>query len=264
MRPLPHILVSILLVIAAGQAPAGEPRWLEAAQAGTFLYRADFKLGERDRLLAELARLRSELFETLALPASSETIELYLFRDEKSYREYLTKRFGDLPKRRALYIKAGGPGMVFAYQGEQFLIDVRHETTHALLHSVLDEIPLWLDEGLAEYFEVAAAERSSLDPHFRDLRRQLAERPLAPLEALEHLDDSTGMGRDDYLAAWSWTHFLLQGPPAGRDELASYVRALKSGGPTGPLSAPLRRQLPNLERLLDAHFREALRQPPPR
>jgi hypothetical protein len=44
--------------------------------------------------------------------------------------------------------------MVFAYRGEDFETDLRHECTHALLNAALPVVPLWLDEGLAEYFEV--------------------------------------------------------------------------------------------------------------
>ena len=38
--------------------------------------------------------------------------------------------------------------------GDRLEEDLRHEATHALLHVAVGDLPLWLDEGLAEYFEV--------------------------------------------------------------------------------------------------------------
>ena len=38
--------------------------------------------------------------------------------------------------------------------GDHLRTDLRHELTHALLHGVLKDVPLWLDEGLAGFFEL--------------------------------------------------------------------------------------------------------------
>lgn len=249
------IWAGVLVPLAAGYACAGEPQWLEAARLGSFIYRADFHLVDRDRLLAELEQLRTELFKTLALPPPTETIELYLFRDEAAYRAYLDHRFGELPERRALYIKAGGPGMVYAIRGEQLIVDLRHETTHALLHAVLEDIPLWLDEGLAEYHETPTANRPAADPHYRDLQRLLTVRRFTPLESLELCNDATGMSRDDYLAAWAWMHFLLHDLPTARGELVTYLADLRSSESAIPLSIRLRSQMPDLQQRFENHVR---------
>lgn len=241
---------------AAPSASAGEPLWVEAERLSPFVYRADFHLDERESLLGELRQLQRDLSESLALEASDEPIELYLFRDEKSYREYLTARFGDLPARRALYIKTTtGPGMVYAFRGPQFAIDLRHESTHALVHGALTEIPLWLDEGLAEYFEMPAEQRQAGHPHLPGILARLRAGELPRLETLERLDDTTGLSREDYAAAWAWVHFLHHGPPGAHGELVSYLREVQqpSVQPV-PLSTRLRRLLPQLERTFAEHL----------
>ena len=54
------------------------------------------------------------------------------------------------------------------FQNERELaVDLRHETTHAVLHGLLPMVPLWLDEGLAEYFEAPEANRLQRHPHFK-------------------------------------------------------------------------------------------------
>ena len=251
-----RLLAALPLLLAGWSgAAAADPRWVEAERVAPFVYRADFHLVERDGLLRELRQLQTDLAETLGLPASSEAIELYLFRDEASYRDYLEQRFGDLPRRRALYIKTtAGPGMVYAYRGQQFAIDLRHETTHALLHAELTEVPLWLDEGLAEYFEIPRGERITGHQHLGEIQQRLRQVGVPRLEALEQLDDVTAMDRDSYIDAWAWVHFLHHGPPAATAELVAYIRELKQQRPATRLSSRLRRAVPQLEHAFAAHF----------
>lgn len=246
-------LVCWMALSEAGQA--GEPRWVEAVHIDRFVYRADCRWPDRQQVLGELIQLRDDLGEILRLPIGNEIVELYLFEDEGAYRDYLRQRFGDLPLRRALFIKAGGPGMVFAYQGMQLAIDLRHETTHALLHAALDAIPLWLDEGLAEYFESPRDERATAPRQYELLDSRLRRGPITRIEALQRLDDTTGMAGDDYVDAWAWAHFLIHGPAAARGELIAYLQELRSKRPAEPLSERLRRRLPELERQFDAHHR---------
>ena len=56
--------------------------------------------------------------------------------------------------RRAFFLAQGSRQVVYTYFNPQLEVDLRHEATHALLHLAIAELPLWLDEGLAEYFEV--------------------------------------------------------------------------------------------------------------
>ena len=259
-RTLGFFLLASQLVLGVPLADgriafAADPRWVEAERVAPFIYRADFRLDERDSLLRELRQLQSDMAASLGLEASSESIELYLFRDETSYRDYLEERFGDLPRRRALYIKTtSGPGMVYAYRGEQFAIDLRHETTHALLHAELAEVPLWLDEGLAEYFEVPRGERIDGHQHLAEIQQRIRERGVPRLEVLEQLDDVAALDRENYADAWAWVHFLQHGPAAATAEFTGYVREFNQPRPATPLSARLRRAIPQLEVAFAAHF----------
>lgn len=252
----PRLLVwgAICLLAGAPQVRGADFRWVEAERVGPYIYRADFHLDERDQLLAELAQLQTDLVDSLGLSAATESIELYLFRDEPGYRSYLRQRFGDLPYRRALYVKAGGPGMVYAFRGEQFAVDLRHETTHALVHAVIDDLPLWLDEGLAEYFEVPRSDRASGHPHLQATQLRLRRLGVPRLEELERLGDVAEMRRESYVDAWAWVHFLQHGPPLGRRELVNYLSEVGRRRAAVPLSQRLRRQMPDLERRFEAHF----------
>jgi hypothetical protein len=243
-----------LLLLPLAAAPA-EDRWPDERQAGPFLCHADFSLADQQAMLTELARLEQDLTSTLQAKPSRESVHLFLFEKRATYQAYLQQHFPKVPYRRALFIKARGPGMVFAWRGDDFDVDVRHESTHALVHAWLPSVPLWLDEGLAEYFEVPHDQRAGRHPHLTAVRTMIRVGELPRLETLEQLEKIDDMGRDEYRDAWAWVHFAVHGPAEANEELLRYLADLEGGGDTGPLSDRLRRRLPDLNRRVIEHFR---------
>lgn len=231
------------------------PEWTDGRGSERFVCRANFRLAEvEDDLFADLVQLERDLVESLEIRPASGPIELFLFRDRDSYRRFVQAAYPDVPYRRALFVQCGGQRMVYAYRGEQFDVDLRHETTHALLHSALPHVPLWLDEGLAEYFEMPAEHRADGHPYLDGQawrgRLGLIER----LSALEQKQELSEMGKAEYRSAWAWTHFMLHGPPEAREELINYLEDLRADVPAEPLSRRLERRLPGVEQRLLEHF----------
>jgi hypothetical protein len=253
-RPFPVFIAATLWLVASSFARA-ENRWPDERQAGPLLVHADFSLADEEALLDELGLLQQDLASVLGAKQSRENVHLFLFQTKETYQAYLKQYFPRVPYRRALYIKARGPGMVFAFRNEEFAIDVRHETTHALLHAWLPSVPLWLDEGLAEYFEAPRDERPAGNPHLATAQAMIRYGQFPRLEELEKLRAIDEMGRDEYRDAWAWTHFMLHGPAEAGEELRRYLSDLSSSGEIGPLSERLRRRLPDLNRRLVEHFR---------
>ena len=245
---------ALFVALACSSAAVAQPRWPDQRQAGPLLCHADFPLDAQQPLLAELADLQRDLVKVLGAAETRETVHVFLFQAKPTYQAYMQQYFPKVPYRRALFIKARGPGMVFAFRGDDFEIDVRHESTHALLHTWLKSAPLWLDEGLAEYFEVPHDQRAGRHPHLAAVRALVRSGELPRLEALEQLDEIGQMGRDEYRDAWAWVHFAIHGPPAANEELTRYLADLASGGEPGPFSDRLRR-LPDLNRRVVEHFR---------
>jgi len=236
-----------------GNCPA-EP-WIDARVAGPFICRADFPLSGTDNsLFAELAQLQQDVVRALGIRPASEPIELYLFRDQWTYQRYITQRFPSVPYRRALYLKTNGVGRVFAYRSSQFEVDLRHECTHALIHAALPMVPLWLDEGIAEYFEVSPGHRAFDNPHLNGVRWAARFGMVPHLAALERHGELSQMGGTEYRSAWAWVHFLLHGPPEARDELVRFLSDIQNGNPPGLLSQRLQRRMPDLERRFLSHF----------
>lgn len=249
--------VAALWVIACRLALAQFAKaeeWADGRVAGPFVCRADFSLGAMNGLFGDLRQLQEDLARWLGIPPPREPIELYLFRDQRSYRQFVSRRFPQVPYRRALYVKMDGPGMVFAHCGDQFEIDVRHECTHALVHAALPMVPLWLDEGIAEYFELAPAKRAFDNPYLSGVRWAARFGMLTRINSLEKKAEMSEMSGSDYRAAWAWVHFMLHGPPEAHEELVRYLADIRGNVPPGMLSQRLQRRLPGLERRFTIHF----------
>lgn len=144
------------------QPPAGvaaEPvEFRDAAQA-RFALQVEAEVGLdiptqlRDRAAADVVRLTAIMSTELGLPI------------DPSFA--LALRFVDSPEA----VVAGMPGMglpraagLYRYADQRIVLwrqpqdsetfrTLRHEVTHALLHEFVGAPPLWLNEGLAEYFE---------------------------------------------------------------------------------------------------------------
>lgn len=235
--------------VVAGQ------RWFDERIAGPLHVHADFSLSVCATLIDELIVLQDDLSKALEVPPAREPIHLFLFERKPVYIAYLRQYFPRVPYRRALYVKERGPGMVLAFRNAEFDVDLRHETTHALLHSVLVNLPLWLDEGIAEYFEVSREQRVGGNPYLNQMKWQAWVGPLPKLDDLEAIDDLSGMGRVEYRFAWAWTHFLLHGPPALRTELLRFVADARGMSPGESLGTRLLRRFPDRDELFANHFK---------
>jgi hypothetical protein len=249
------LLVLLGVAIAMAAADASAAGWIDQRQLGPFLCRAEFPLNEVEPILDDLARLQSDLIEQLRIRPAREPIEIYLLGDRERYAAYIRRYLPEVPYRRALYVKQGGPGMVFAFRGPAFEIDLRHECTHALLHATLPWVPLWLDEGLAEYFELPFAERAFQNPHLGNIRWMLRFGRIPQLHLLEQCGEMQQMQAAEYRDAWAWVHFLLHGPSELRDEFVAYLADIERGSPTNLLSERLTRRDPHWQNTFAEHFR---------
>ncbi len=229
--------------------------WPYQATRDCFTFHADFPLDPNQRLMGDLAQIKEELCATLRLPDQGESIDVYLFGDRATYELYLKRYFAGVTPRRAMFIKSNSPGNVFAYVSPEFDIDLRHEATHALLHARLPMVPLWLDEGLAEYFEVAATARAREHPYLKAVRRRTNWQRPPSLERLESFTHIGQMGPDEYRDAWSWVHFMLHGPPEAQQALRHYFAQVARHEPPTPLSVALANCFESPQRAYAGHFR---------
>ncbi len=251
--------VLLALAILAGLSNCGAAAdWVDTRISGPFICRADFPLAKLEGVLDSFAALQTDLVQFLGVAPAKEYIEIYLFHDRATYAAYLKRYLPDAPNRRAVYVKGQGAGQVFAFgmEGRDVEVDLRHECTHALLHASLPLVPLWLDEGLAQFFEVGAARRAGGHPHVDGIRWNVRWGQVPKLQTLESKVTVAEMRQNEYRDSWAWVHFMLLGPPAAREELRAYLADIQHNTPPGRLSTRLANRLPQLEALYLDHFRQ--------
>lgn len=223
-------------------------------RASQYAITTDFPMAENDPLINDLLGLRQTLQRMLDLPPSRTTIRVAIFETPQQYEEFLKLNFPELPNRRAFFIKQADDQLaVFVCQNARMQQDLRHEVTHATLHSSLGGVPIWVDEGLAMYFEVGPG-GDGIDPrHLLRLRQQFDADHLPNLQMLERKKDLWEVSADDYRECWLWVHFALNHSPETRSALRDYLRRWPKD-PSASLAASLTRQLPNCRELAFVHM----------
>ena len=226
--PLLFIAVSSLPV------PASETPWqLKERRDNIELY-AQFT-PDVALLWKNIDDVREELSTLLDVSTSGQTVQIILFQDQASYLRYVAPGIPQACRRKAIYYRNGEVSQIYAFQSRSLMTDLRHEMTHALLHQHLPFLPLWLDEGLAEYLEDPAQART--DSSRVKAARWKARTGWRPsLKSLESIPTAEDMDADDYRDSWAWTCFLLNASPETLELLQRYLERIHKGEAPGPFS----------------------------
>jgi hypothetical protein len=218
---------------------------------------SDFDVPNKHRLLVELSALRADVTAELQLPTSEEPVHVYLFKTPRRYHAFMRKHFVDYPKRRALFVETDTQLNVYAHWGDRVAEDLRHEVCHGYLHAALDGLPLWLDEGLAEYFELDRTQQAFHTENIASLQKVVAQEDWTPdLSRLARLKTIDEMDQLDYAEAWAWVHFLLNTEPGRREVLLDYLRRLQEQRPGEPLSELVQQHEPDVAILALQHIQQ--------
>ncbi len=214
-------------------------------ESDQLLIMSDMRLGRDHPLVTDLISLRKQVADTLNLPLNGRQVVVYLFGNETQYRQYISAAYPELPHRRAYFVGTPERLAVYTFWGERIQEDLRHEFTHGLLHASLKSVPLWLDEGIAEYFEVIGPVAGGVNSGYAsDLTQAVSNGWRPDMQRLEQLVEVAHMQRTDYQESWGWVHFMLNSSPDSRQLLLDYVQDLRADPDPGPLSVRLAGELP--------------------
>jgi hypothetical protein len=222
---------------------------------GQLVVYSDFQLPRQHRLLEELSALRADVSTRLDVPISDEPIHVYLFQSQDDFKQFMTHHYPDFPPRRAFFVETDTRLNVYASWGDRVAEDLRHEVSHGYMHAVVPHLPLWLDEGLAEYFEVPRGRSGLHRQHLEDLLDLDAKGTWKPnLERLAQMNDIAQMNQLDYAESWAWAHLLIESTPNRRGLLRNYLAGLRRDGSAAPLAPRLRAAEPEIDRWLVEHL----------
>ena len=182
-------------------------------------------------VVRESRMLRLALVEA-GMPATVEPIHIYLFDSESDFLAYAHSQIPGFADRRAFFMQRAGRLEILTFQSDDLPTDLRHEVVHGYLHAAIPELPLWLDEGLAEYLEVPSGQHGRHAEH-ESLFRQRGIDSLRPMTAAEldveiHslslLTDPGAMTAFDYARSWRVLRQLTM-TETGHDRLRTMLSA---------------------------------------
>jgi len=234
-----------LALLQASRAAAAvlpeNPPWIELkAPTATVYSQAD---PSRTREFAlQLERFRTTLPQVtkgLAFPEGQPVI-FFAFRDGAAMAPYEPHGLESVPGLLGgFYLgdKRGGYVALRAYLPGDPLETVFHEMIHAAQFRKYDSLPLWLQEGEADYYSTLRIEGSKADVGLANGRhvQWFLEHPPEPLT---FVFNTTGGARGRferdqtlgfYATSWALVHFLRHSTPARRAMFEKYQADLAAG-----------------------------------
>jgi len=203
----------ICLLIAGGLAvSAQESQWIRVESENFTVYSS---AGERRArsYLDDFERVRAFFLQALpTIRPRTETVRIVIFGDRKEYRQYQ-------PNERTPAFYRGGTGedlIVFGPLGQGAFPVAIHEYVHLLVNHAGLKLPLWLNEGLAEYYSTleprgAKVLAGKLPPGRREL---LLMEKWIPLPVIFGVEPESEYYQDPKLAprfysqSWALVHML--------------------------------------------------------
>jgi tetratricopeptide (TPR) repeat protein len=225
-------LLSLLLGIAAATRAADN--WIEV-RSPHFIVVTNASEKEARRIADQFELIRATFHSAFGIlrmdPA--QTIVILAAKNEATMKLLLPEEWED--KKRVHHAGMYQPGPEKHYvilrtdqEGNNPYHTLYHEYTHALLHLNFRHIPLWLDEGMAEYLGNAILSDKKevrigvVDPGHLYV---LQQNKLLPIEVLLSVDHNSPYYNEQnrasvfYAESWALVHFLMFDQEARRKQL---------------------------------------------
>jgi tetratricopeptide (TPR) repeat protein len=236
------------VAVPARALPSPKDSWIEVHTASFTLFS---EAGERKtrEIGVDLERLRdalSQLSPGLALSSPTPTY-IFVFRGAPSFQPY-QRTYNGKPLDSGGYFLGRQLANYVAINGDQHGDEraiIYHEYLHYLMHNNFAALPLWLHEGLAEYYSTFQVSRNEARiglpiPEHVFWLRQHSFIPFATLFAVNErspeYNESSRRG-GFYAESWALVHYLISGNPERRRQASEYLRLVQAGTPPDQIFA---------------------------
>lgn len=234
----PILLFALVPPASAVQLPRENDKWFELRVEG---FRIFSNGGERSakQVARDLQMMRAVIGKVTNLKVRTPiTTNVYVFRNEASFAPYRDAIFGSSGKNASGVFLGHPDGNYIAIDGTaQTHGVVYHELIHFFLNNTTADTPLWMNEGLAEFYSTFKTLGDDVligqpvEAHVRALR-QYRLIPLGELLSItqESKDYNEGTRQGIYYAqTWALVHYLLVGSNERKGQLATFGRYLNEG-----------------------------------
>ncbi|MCL4523901.1 MAG: DUF1570 domain-containing protein [Acidobacteria bacterium] len=236
------LLISCAVVCPAAPQGKEDIRWLEVRSPHFSV------VSNADERLARSTAAQFELFREVFLAAmpglrvdSGTPLVILALKDDKSLKSVLPEHWAKRSTQRTggFFLRGMGKNYValrLDAVGDTPFHIVYHEFAHNLMNLNYGIVPLWLSEGLAEFFghTVINSREAVVGVPSRNALEQLRKTSLLPLETLFAVGYSSpyyseeNMATIFYAQSWALAHFLMMSDQgARRPQILQYLRLIE-------------------------------------
>jgi cytochrome c-type biogenesis protein CcmH/NrfG len=221
------------------EPPREKERWTTLTIDELTVYSSADDATTRD-VASDLVRLRGALGVVTKLKVRSPLpTHVFIFGDRRSFELYCDAAIGRSDKLSGVFLSdRDGNHVLIAGSSKGVDRVVFHELTHYFLrNTVSSHLPLWFNEGLAEFYSTFSARKDTVEvgmpiaAHLTFLHQQSLI-PLKDLFAVTHDSKEYHEGNRQgvfYAESWALVHYLMIGNPERRDQLGTYIGLVASG-----------------------------------
>jgi tetratricopeptide (TPR) repeat protein len=233
-------VVLLLVVMLSGTARASAPQWVEV-RSPHFTVISDASEKQARHILDQLERMRW-VFQTLFPKVNVDPAEPILVFGAKNARTFQTLEPAPYLAKGQLnlagyFLRTQDHNYVLlrldAEDEEHPFATVYHEYTHLQFSSAAEWMPLWLNEGIAEFFQNTQIRNKDVlvgQPDVNDIL-YLRQQQLIPLRVLFKVDGSSPYYHEEqkgsvfYAESWALTHYIqITDREKGTNKLQDYFQ----------------------------------------
>lgn len=260
-------LFSLLAIVSTPQA--ADEEWVEG-RSKHFAVISNAKPKQVEEVTGQLEEFRfllTAMFPGLRLDPPIPTAML-LFKNDKAFRPYQPLTPQGKPQNVTGYFQPGVERMYLAVSlGASDPKQIAfHEYVHLILHLNFKVVPVWLDEGLAMFYQSTEIDGAKIKLGFplENYWQLLQERSLLPLDLLTRVDQESeyynvpDKKRIFYAESWLLVHYLMAGQGGQRQEqLTRFVQLLHQGlAQDEAFTQAFQANYKQMQRLLENYVRE--------
>jgi len=218
------LLLACMFGLLVGRAAAGEKPWIEV-DSPHFRVLSDGSDRDARRVAREFEQMRAVLadqFPSFRLESGAPLL-IFAAQDENTAKKLAPQVWKAKGAKPAGYFHHGWEKQfamvrLDAIAPEAYQV-VYHEYVHTILHANFRWLPVWLDEGMAEFYGNTRFQQSKIFIGAPSTRyRYLLGRPLVPIDTLLAVNQRSPYYHDEdkvqmfYAESWVLVHFLTFGP----------------------------------------------------
>ena len=279
MRRIAPISAAIVILLFCSLSEAKQ-NWIEVRSPNFLVITNAGEKRARDTAL-HLERIRAFFRQSLTVAGHhpSPFVTVLAVKDGQTMRDILEQYWGEgQPHIAGIFVQL--LDQYFAVveldvQRSGYYSTFYHEYYHSITAPEFPDLPVWLSEGLAEFYG-----RTDIGDDYvgtgrpdRDLLEVLRDTKLIPLEVLFRVDHSSPYYNESnkmsifYAESWLATHYLMIGSPEAHKLLVKYLEALGQGKSWSEASAAFG-DLTKLQADLSGYLRQKrflyVNSPPPK